>query len=53
MNTNTMELSLNELEMISGGWSWKGFVDGIVGGGYFGACIGGGAAGVVTGPLGP
>lgn len=40
MNTNTMELNLNEMEMVNGGWSWDGFVNGVIGGAYGGACIG-------------
>jgi len=52
MNTNTMELNLNEMEMISGGWNWKKSVLWGVFGTVVGASIGaniGGAAGAVFG----
>lgn len=60
MNNNTMELNLNELEMINGGWNWKGFGVGFAtGAGYgvfiggsLGVCVGGGVGGVVGAAIG-
>ena len=55
MNTNTMELNLNEMEMINGGWSWKAFVPGAVIGGIGGLVIGavsGGIPGAIIGTVG-
>ena len=52
MNTNTAELNLNELEMVTGGWNWKKSVLWGVFGTVVGASIGaniGGAAGAVFG----
>ena len=51
MNTNTMELNLNEMELVCGGrWSWKqAIIGGVIGGvvmGTIGTCIGGPALGV-------
>ena len=54
MNTNTMELNLNEMEMINGGWDWvKSVLWGVFGtvvGASLGASIGG-APGAVAGGL--
>ena len=54
MDTNRMELNLNEMEMINGGWNWKKSVLwgalGTVVGASIGAQIGGGpgaAAGAI------
>ena len=52
MNTSTVELNLNELEMATGGWNWKKSVLWGVFGTVVGASIGaniGGAAGAVFG----
>lgn len=46
MNTNTVELNLNEMEMINGGWSWKAFVPGAVIGGIGGLVAGAVSAGI-------
>ncbi|MCR4882102.1 MAG: hypothetical protein K6A68_00890 [Clostridiales bacterium] len=50
MNTSTVELNLNELEMVTGGWNWKKSVLwGVVGtivGASIGAQIGGGPGAV-------
>ncbi len=63
MNT-AMEMNLNEMEMISGGWNWAGCIaggiSGAIAGAFSGACaggpvgavIGGIAGGVVCGVLG-
>ena len=60
MNTSTMELNLNEMEMINGGWNWKksvlwGVVGAVVGA-SIGAQIGGGpgavAGGIICGGAG-
>lgn len=57
MNTNTMELSLKEMALVSGG-DWKdriaGAVSGMVMGGTAGAIAGtaGGPVGIVTGLIG-
>ena len=54
MNTSTMELNLNEMEMINGGWDWaKSVLWGVFGtvvGASLGASIGG-APGAVAGGL--
>ena len=57
MNTNTLELNPNEMEMINGGWNWKKSVLWGVFGTVIGASIGaqiggaliGGGAGVASG----
>ena len=54
MNTNTAELNLNELEMVTGGWNWKKSVLWGVFGTVIGASIGaqiGGAPGAVAGAI--
>ena len=52
MNTNTMELNMNEMEMVNGGWSLKGVLK--EAGKYAGiyAAAGGGIMLVVSGPAG-
>ena len=57
MNTNTMELNLNEMELVCGGrWSWKNaIIGGVIGGvvmGTIGTCIGGPPLGAVCGTVG-
>ena len=52
MNTNTMELNLDEMEMINGGWNWKesifwGVVGGTAGAGVCGQF--GGVPGAIIG----
>ena len=56
MNTNTMELNLNEMEMINAGWNWKesifwGVVGGVAGAGV-GAQVAGLPGAVVGGAVG-
>ena len=54
MNTNVMELNLNEMEMINGGWNWKKSVFWGVFGTVIGASIGasiGGGPGAVAGAV--
>ena len=56
MNTNTMELNLNEMEQISGGkWNWKdAIIGGVIGGvslGMLGACLGGVPGAVIGGAI--
>ena len=54
MDTNTIELNLNEMEMINGGWKWKKSLLWGVFGTVIGASIGaqiGGAPGAVAGAL--
>ena len=54
MNTNTLELNPNVMEMINGGWNWKKSVLWGVFGTVIGASIGaqiGGAPGAVAGAL--
>lgn len=51
MNTNTMELNLDELEMISGGDVWDRVKGTLIGAGI--GCVSGAICGVVTaGPVG-
>ena len=56
MNTNTLELNPNEMEMINGGWNWKKSVlwgvFGTVIGASIGAQIGGGCGAVAGGLIG-
>ena len=52
MNTNTVELNLNDMEMVNGGWDWSNFGLGAVTGGGLGFVIGGGAAVLASGPIG-
>ena len=57
MNTNMMELKLDEMEMISGGkWNWKrALIGGAVIGavmGTVGTCIGGPPLGAACGSVG-
>ena len=40
MNTNTVELNLNEMELANGGWSWKNFGIGAAAGAILGAAGG-------------
>ena len=52
MNTNTMELNMNELEAVNGGFSLGGFIKGTIlgmGAGGAGGCVIGGCIG---GPAG-
>ena len=52
MNTETMELNLNEMEMINGGWNLKDGLTCILTGGVLGASCGGvlfGLPGVAAG----
>ena len=55
-DTNTIELNLNEMEMINGGWKWKKSlfwgVFGTVIGASIGAQIGGGCGAVAGGLIG-
>ena len=54
MNTSTVELNLNELEMVTGGWNWKKSVLWGVFGTVVGASIGaqiGGGPGAVAGAI--
>jgi len=54
MNTSTVELNLNELEMVTGGWNWKKSVLWGVLGTVVGASIGaqiGGGPGAVAGAV--
>ena len=54
MNTSTVELNLNELEMATGGWNWKQSVLWGVFGTVVGASIGaqiGGGPGAVAGAI--
>ena len=54
MNTNTMELNLNELVMVTGGWNWKKSLFWGVFGTVIGASIGdqiGGGAGAAAGAI--
>ena len=54
MNTSTVELNLNELEMVTGGWNWKKSVFWGVFGTVIGASIGaqiGGGPGAVAGAI--
>lgn len=54
METKMMELNLNEMEMINGGWNWKKSVLWGVFGTVIGASIGaqiGGAPGAVAGAI--
>ncbi len=55
-STNTIELNLNEMEMINGGWKWKKSlfwgVFGTVIGASIGAQIGGGCGAVAGGLIG-
>ena len=46
MNTNTMELNLNEMELVTGGRNWKEALFGGIVGGVAGAGIGANAAGI-------
>lgn len=46
MNTNTKELNLNEMEMVSAGWNWKESIFWGVVGGTAGAGVGGQFGGV-------
>ena len=46
MNTNTMELNLDEMEMVNGGWNWKESIFWGVVCGTGGAFVGGHVAGV-------
>ena len=46
MNTNTMELNLDEMEMVNGGWNWKESIFWGVVGGTAGAGVGGQIGGV-------
>ena len=56
MNTNTMELNLDEMEMISAGWNWKSCIFwgtvGAVGGAGVGAQVGGIPGAVIGGVVG-
>ena len=54
MNTNTMELNLNEMEQVNGGWDWLTAAMGALIGGSGGAAIGviSVAASVAVGPVG-
>ena len=57
MNTNTMELNLNEMEQISGGrWNWKdAIIGGVIGGvslGMLGQCLGGLPGALIGGAVG-
>ena len=49
MNTNTMELNLDEMEMVNGGWNWKESIFWGVVGGIAGAGVGGQFGGVGAG----
>jgi len=51
MNTNTMELNLDEMEMVNGGWNWKNFFETAGVGGTIGALCGT-VVGIATGPVG-
>lgn len=48
MNNNTMELNLEEMELIDGGWNWRC----AIAGGIFGAVGGAGLGGIMGGPIG-
>ena len=54
MNTNMMELNLNEMEQANGGWDWLSAAMGALIGGSGGAAIGviSVAASVAIGPVG-
>ena len=53
MNTNTMELNMNEMEMVNGGWNWLSAAMGGLIGGTGGAAIGLLAtAAAASGPVG-
>ena len=56
MSTSTVELNLNELEMVTGGWNWKKSVlwgvFGTVVGASLGASIGGAPDAVAGGLIG-
>lgn len=56
MNTNAMELNLNEMEMINGGWNWKECIFwgtvGTVAGAGVGAHVGGVPGAVIGGVVG-
>ncbi len=52
----TMELNLNEMEQVSGGWDWKrscvGAALGVVGGAWIGGSIGGVPGAMIGGVIG-
>ena len=62
MNTNMIELNMEEMEAVSGGWNWKkafigmgcGFVGGAATGALYGICCGpvGMAVGAAVGAVG-
>ena len=54
MNTNMMELNLNEMEQVNGGWDWLSAAMGSIIGGVGGAGIGLTVSGflVASGPVG-
>ena len=54
MNTNMMELNLNEMEQVNGGWDWLKAAMGSIIGGVGGAGIGLTVSGflVASGPVG-
>lgn len=53
MNTDTtIELDLNEMEMINGGWNWKTGIVCILTGGILGATAGGVIAGAPGAAIG-
>lgn len=47
MNTNTMELNMNEMEQANGGWNFSNLIFSMSGG-----AVAGGLAGSVGGPIG-
>ena len=51
MNTNRMELNLNELEAVNGGWDWDSFFCAGGAGAICGA-LAGGTLGICLGPVG-
>ena len=51
-NNTMMELNMDEMEIVNGGWSWEGFGLGALTGAGYGGLIVGSIALVASGPIG-